>query len=83
MNSEEYFSLDENKKQLLSMQRLGMETYLNSLSMRLYSEGPCYTGNIIPLMMMSILSYPGSMFGSGNIDELKKLVEEQEQKSEK
>lgn len=61
MNSEEFFTLSEKEKALLNSQRSGMEMYLNALTNRIYSdkEKADFSGNILPLLLLSMLGNGG------------------------
>lgn len=57
ISSEEYYSLPDEEKALMTQQRTGMEMYLNSLSLRLWGgTGDCsYPSSLAWLLMSSML----------------------------
>lgn len=58
-NSEKYFSLEENERKLLKMQKFGMEIYLQALQERLWGKNEDITTD--SSSVMSILA--NIMFG--------------------
>ena len=80
INSEEYYSLDETEKSLLTSQRTGMEIYLNALTQRIYGARKMdISGSMLPLLMMSM--YPFSSTPS-SVDTLKEQLDKDEEKNE-
>lgn len=67
INSEGYYNIEESEKMLLANQRMGMEIYLNSLTQRIYGPNTFnYSGNILPMMLMSMFSGVGQNTGSAD-----------------
>ena len=76
INSEEYYKESESKKQLISMQRTGMEMYLNSLSLQLWGDD-CVNhsaSSLLPLMM-SAMFLPGFSSPAPNTDFVKEKLD--------
>ena len=61
INSEKFYNLSQNNRQLLRNQKIAMELYLNVLNMRLFEEVDEIT--VLDYGMMQVL---GSFFG-GNV----------------
>lgn len=61
INSENFYKLSQNNRQLLKNQKIAMELYLNVLNMRLFEEVDEIT--VLDYGMMQVL---GSIFG-GNV----------------
>lgn len=77
LNSEEYYSLDAQEKSLLTSQRTGMEVYLNSLTQRIYGANEVnYTGNMLPLILMSMFNPCSSPISPSNKDVFKEVKDE-------
>lgn len=77
MNSEDYFSIPEGERSLLSQQRAGMEMYLNALTNRLYSN-VSYTGpdsSTLLTIMLGMLSMPSSFSPTSAEKELQKALD--------
>lgn len=87
INSEEFFKLSEKEKSLINSQRVGMEMYINALTIRAYGdtekENVAGSSNIFPLLLLSMFTSFSSPFPtSGSTEELKKVLESDENKEE-
>lgn len=85
MNSEEFFSLPEGERQLLSSQRTGMEMYLNALTTRIYGNASEYTGvpsSILPLIL-GMMYFAPSPSKPTAVEELEKQIKENDSKDNK
>ena len=83
ITSEEYYTLSESEKGLISQQRTGMELYLSCLTKRIYGKADVSdsTNMIWLTMLMGMFNSPSIGFGSSsNTDYLKDKLNELETK---
>lgn len=86
INSEKFYELSENNRQLLKNQKIAMELYLNVLNMRLFEDVDEIT--VLDYGMMQVLGsfFGGNVFNSQKSNatteaELRKLLENNKQES--
>jgi hypothetical protein len=87
INSEEFFKLSEKEKSLINSQRVGMEMYINALTIRVYGEAEkeniAGSSNLFPLLLLSMFTgFSSPCPTSGSTEELKKVLESDENKEE-
>lgn len=78
MNSEEFFSLPEGEKSLLSSQRTGMEMYLNALTNRIYANvsAPGFSNPSMLSLMLGMMSLSPTVFSPSTAEkELQRRIE--------
>lgn len=78
MNSEEFFSLPEGEKSLLSSQRIGMEMYLNALTNRIYANvnAPGFSNPSMLSLMLGMISLSPTIFSPSTTErELQRMLE--------
>ena len=86
INSEEYFSLSQREKSLISQQRAGMEVYLNALTNRIYGMDVFSfdaSSTMWAMLLGNIFNIPS--FGSPSAEaaeDLKKILEESKESEE-
>lgn len=59
INSEKFYELSKNNKQLLKNQKIAMELYLSTLNMRLFDDA-----DKITVPDLSMLQFMGGLFGN-------------------
>ena len=75
INSEEFYELSANNKQVLKNQKIAMELYLNVLNMRLYENVDKIVVPDLGMMQLFGNVMGGSMFNFSKTDEMKRLEE--------
>lgn len=74
MNSEKYYSFDDNTKAVFTKQRTGMEIYLSALNIRVFGKPEQHNvlGDIMPLFLMNMIgsSYASNKSSDDKFEEL-------------
>ncbi len=86
MNSEKYYSFDDNTKAVFTKQRAGMELYLNALNIRVFGDTKNYnnSSDLMTLFYITMLNTsPFTPSKSPEMERLEKLMDEIPVKDEK
>lgn len=79
MNSEKYFTFDDNTKAVFAKQRAGMELYLSALNVRVFGDPKKYSNSsdLMALFYMTMLNTNAFIPSkSPEMEKLEKLMEE-------
>ncbi len=86
MNSEKYYSFDDNTKAVFTKQRAGMEIYLSALNVRVFGDPKKYSNSsdLMTLFYMTMLNTNAfTPSKSPEMEKLEKLMDEIPVKDEK
>ena len=76
LNSEKYFTFDDNTKAVFNRQRTGMEIYLSALNIRVFGKPEEHNvlGDIMPLFLMNMIG-SSYAYNKSSEDEFKELID--------
>lgn len=77
MNSPKFFELSPSYRQVMNTQRVGMETYINALNVRLYEDADHTSGNAFPFGLLAAMMGLPTYTNTSDEKEKKKDLEVQ------